>query len=1051
MRKIKRIVLVKSRIQRSLTLLVLLVLYLLQSPVVAAVPEQVNYPDSEIEKKVSEWMERGDIPGLSLVVIRPGRPDIVKGFGKVDIEKANPVTAETLFELASCSKSFTALAILRLESEGKVKLDALVSEYIPQFYAIYKGEKETGITIGQLLHHTSGIPWNAMKYIAQENDENALQHTVENLVGVELEERPGTRYQYSTVNYDILGLVIEQTSGMKYDQYMATYIFQPLGLTSTRVLQPEEKRSGEKSSQQAMGHKISFFSPRVYNAGVYRGNAPSAYIISNARDVSRWLKLQIALEPNPLASEIEKSHERDKTVAPDPLSMSSYGNGWLVSLSGSGYIYHSGENPNFTAFFLFHPERKTAVAVMANSDSTYTSFIATMVMDMVEGRDLGDIDRSEPGNTLDRSFAVVCIILGLYILFTVLFILWMVREVFSGKRVYEGFNLKKLGRILGALPMMAPFLLGIYLFPFALRGLDWETALPWSPVTFRWAIILLLGCFAVSYLGYIFSLFFPHRNKYVRSAPLLLILSVLSGGANAVVIFLVTGALYSTAPLIYMVYYFFLAMLLYILGRKILQTRLFDITFNIVYDLQMRLIEKIFFTQYQKFEKIEHGRVLATLSEDTGMVGNSATVVVTLLTSIITTIGAFVYLATIAFWATLVTIAVIIIIAYLYHVVSEKATVYLEEARDTRNVYMRQLNGLVDGFKELSLHLTKRNQYRDDLEATTGTYRDKNIIANVKFINAFLVGESMLIAVLGAVSFAVPRIFPNIQAFTLMSFIMVLLYLIGPINGILNSIPTIARLGVSWRRIKEFEKEIPANIKPEDLDKIETHIKSVEYIEARGVIFEYEAEEEGKAGFTVGPIDFKAEKGEIIFVIGGNGSGKTTLAKLLTGLYLPHQGSIVVDGKEIPNYQLSEYFSTVYSDYHLFEKLYNVDLKDKNIIEDAHRYLEILHLQGKVEITEDSYTTVELSGGQRKRLALLKCYLENCPIYLFDEVAADQDPEFRKFFYRDLLPRMKEKGKIVIAITHDDHYFDVADKVIKMDMGKIDVVTDDTTKVRVTQ
>ena len=183
-----------------------------------------------------------------------------------------------------------------------------------------------------------------------------------------------------------------------------------------------------------------------------------------------------------------------------------------------------------------------------------------------------------------------------------------------------------------------------------------------------------------------------------------------------------------------------------------------------------------------------------------------------------------------------------------------------------------------------------------------------------------------------------------------------------------------------------------------------------------------------------------------MFIIGGNGSGKTTLAKLLTGLYIPHDGEITVDGKPVANFQLGEYFSTVFSDFHLFDKLYNIDLSGETKRDEAQRYLETLHLDGKIELTGDSFSTTDLSGGQRKRLALLKCYLEDCPVYLFDEVAADQDPEFRKFFYRELLPKMKEKGKIVIAITHDDHYFDVADKVIKMDMGKIDVFTEGNVK-----
>jgi ABC-type siderophore export system fused ATPase/permease subunit len=215
----------------------------------------------------------------------------------------------------------------------------------------------------------------------------------------------------------------------------------------------------------------------------------------------------------------------------------------------------------------------------------------------------------------------------------------------------------------------------------------------------------------------------------------------------------------------------------------------------------------------------------------------------------------------------------------------------------------------------------------------------------------------------------------------------------------------------------------------------------VDRIEAKGVVFQYESEGEDQP-FGLGPIDFEAKKGEAVFIVGGNGSGKTTFAKILTGLYVSDGGSIKVDGEEVNSYQLGEYFSTVFSGYHLFEKLYNVDLSDENKRKEGEKYLEMLNLQDKVSLEAESFSTIDLSGGQRKRLALLQCYLEDCPIYLFDEVAADQDPEFRRFFYRELLTRMKEKGKIVIAITHDDHYFDVADRVIKFDMGKLDVLTE---------
>jgi cyclic peptide transporter len=265
-----------------------------------------------------------------------------------------------------------------------------------------------------------------------------------------------------------------------------------------------------------------------------------------------------------------------------------------------------------------------------------------------------------------------------------------------------------------------------------------------------------------------------------------------------------------------------------------------------------------------------------------------------------------------------------------------------------------------------------------------------------------------------------------------MSFVIILLYLIGPVNTILRSVPAIMQIRIAWTRIQQFIKDIPATL---DLSVVpEPRSMKASSLRAESVTFQYEKDGE-QDGFAVGPIDFEVRAGEILFIIGGNGSGKTTLAKLLTGLYKPDGGRLLINDRVVDNERLSEYFSAVFSPAHLFEKLYSVDIEAKAV--EADSYLKLLDLDGKVQIRNNEYSTIRLSGGQRKRLALLQCYLEDCPIYLFDEWAADQDPGYRRFFYRTLLPEMRRSGKIVIAITHDDHYFDVADRVMRMEEGRL--------------
>lgn len=987
---------------------------------------------AEMEKRVIKLMEKGDIPGLSLVIIDDDKPVYIKSFGYADLEKKIPVTPDTLFELGSTSKAFTALGILQLEKKGLVNLDDPVSKYLDWFSATYKGIKYE-ITLRQILHQTSGIPFKSIGLIPESNADDALQQTVEKLKGIKLSRVPGEAFEYATINYDIIGAVIEKVTHMSYEEYITQNVLQPLELTHTRV------GTDKNDPLMAAGYKSSFFKSRPYNAPVYRGNNPAGYITSNAKDMSRWLQLQMGLiQPGGDIWELmKKSQQPDKSVLPPTNSLLSYGMGWMIHEFGSPLIEHGGANPNFSSHVAFRPGEKIGVVVLTNSMNNYAQHISNVAMEMIRGN-TKPIDFTE-GRSIDSVASMFSFGLGFYVLIVFIYIITIFIDLFMGRRQYEGITLKKIAKLIGMALAFLPFIFGLYLLPLAISGLPWRVASVWAPGSFPTAAIIILTAMGSSYIASFLSIFFPVKNNYVKSLPMIIVLSFLSGGANAVVIFLITTSLFSKIELFYQVYFYALAFAIYIVGRRVIQTKLTAISFQIVYDLRMRLIDKIFLTSYQNFEKLERGRVFATLNDDTGQIANSAGIIVALITSVITAICAFIYLATIAFWATAVTVAVVIFIATLYGIVSGKAREYFEQARDTRNVYMGLLNGLLDGFKELSLRLNKKRYYRQDVENTSKEFQDKMSMAIIRFINAFLIGESMLLIVLGSVSFAIPRIFPNISTFTLMSFVVILLYLIGPVNVILNSIPNIVQIRVAWNRVKVFESEIPANIDPQKLIASESVKGEIEQIIAKDVVFKY-GDDNKENEFTVGPLDFEAKKGEITFLIGGNGSGKTTVAKLLTGLYLPEKGQVCVVGKNLGDLEIGEYFSSVFSGFHLFEKLYDVDLTKIEKKEQADKYLKLLHLDDKVQIGDKGFNTIDLSGGQKKRLALLQCYLEDAPIYLFDEVAADQDPEFRKFFYRTLLQKMKEEGKIVIAITHDDHYFDVADKIIKMDMGKIETV-----------
>ncbi|MDR0268840.1 serine hydrolase domain-containing protein [Paenibacillus sp.] len=283
-----------------------------------------------------ENLQKNNIPGAYVAVISEDQNVLAVGYGYDDLSKESKVNENTLFELGSNSKAFTALAILKLEQEGRLNLDAKVSQYIPWFYALYEGKRES-LTIDQLLHHTTGIPFNTIDQIPVDNSPDALERTVRHIVGINLDHRPGEKFEYSTINYDILGLIIEKVSGTPYESYMKDHIFQPLGLHNTQYYSHLQN-----GMQVAKSYKRGFFHPIEYTSPKYRGNTPAGYIISNGHDMGRWLKIQLGLVgdiPQIFKELIKKSHEADRTVGP-ALNGSSYAFGWNVYQAGQGEIAH---------------------------------------------------------------------------------------------------------------------------------------------------------------------------------------------------------------------------------------------------------------------------------------------------------------------------------------------------------------------------------------------------------------------------------------------------------------------------------------------------------------------------------------------------------------------------------------------------------------------------------------------------------------------------------------------------------------------------------------
>jgi putative ATP-binding cassette transporter len=323
------------------------------------------------------------------------------------------------------------------------------------------------------------------------------------------------------------------------------------------------------------------------------------------------------------------------------------------------------------------------------------------------------------------------------------------------------------------------------------------------------------------------------------------------------------------------------------------------------------------------------------------------------------------------------------------------------------------------------------------LRGTAQRIREHNVHGLRIYTVATSWGQLLVFVVVGLVLFVLPQVQATDRSL-LTGYTMVLLYLMGPLQMVMNHLPTMGRAEVSIRRIEEMGKELGSYSRDEPAGTVSRPDFAWSSLSLRGVTHCYRREGED-SGFLLGPIDLTFHPGELVFIAGGNGSGKTTLAKLITGLYVPESGEILFNGRRVDDESRDAYrqqFSAVFSDFYLFSSLLGLDISDLDAV--AREHLERLQLSHKVLVENGELSTIELSQGQRKRLALLTVYLEDRPIYLFDEWAADQDPVFREFFYCDLLPALKAKRKLVIAISHDDRYYESGDRLIKLTYGKVE-------------
>ncbi|MCR8645949.1 cyclic peptide export ABC transporter [Paenibacillus sp. N1-5-1-14] len=637
--------------------------------------------------------------------------------------------------------------------------------------------------------------------------------------------------------------------------------------------------------------------------------------------------------------------------------------------------------------------------------------------------------------SLDHIAIIVMSLTGSFGLATLAYISKVLAQIINKKRSYRSIGRRVMASFLLSVIFIMGLGFGIYRIPFLLgHNPSWSQLTEWGPPSLLPAAIILYATIVIFYLYALLIAYFPQKNE--KPWFYLGTLSILGGVSNALIIFCINIAISgSRSELSNMLLYFTLALTFYIISQVLVRKKLISIANELIYAKRMTMIDIFLRSPYNKLEKIESGRIYSSLNSEMEVISEFANTLITVLTSSITLISCFVYLGVLNLYALLLLICVLALIVLVYQKQSGKLDAIWENVRDLQNTFLDYIQDMVGGSKELSINKKKSNQFRGDIEASCNDYMEQRIVGEVKFAYVTIMSEISFIIIIGAVVFLFPHLFESLDITTLQSFVYLFLFMIGPITVLSGAVPNMMQMKISWQRINQFMSDLGSlQIAQTDSSDSTTAVQpnpmSLELID---VHFNYTGD--NGESFMVGPINLRFHSSETTFITGGNGSGKSTLAKLITGLYSPTQGEIRINGNLVESIQLGEYFSTIFSDFYLFKRLYGVDLEKKGSLV-AH-YLKLLRIEDKVDVKEGAFNTVKLSTGQRKRLAFLVNYLEDKPLCLYDEWAADQDPEFRQYFYEVLLPELKREGKCIIAITHDDAYYDLADQLVKMEFGKL--------------
>ncbi|MEM5785995.1 MAG: cyclic peptide export ABC transporter [Syntrophobacteraceae bacterium] len=521
--------------------------------------------------------------------------------------------------------------------------------------------------------------------------------------------------------------------------------------------------------------------------------------------------------------------------------------------------------------------------------------------------------------------------------------------------------------------------------------------------------------------------------------------TVAGSGCSALIIGLIHRQLKEdAAPEPYLPLYYFLFVIAYFVLSSCSEYLLLSISQHELCRLRLSFSRRVLGLSLRQVEKIGGANLMASLTNDVEKVATTLRQIPTLLFSGSMILGAAVYVAWLSWRLLLVTLGFMVVGGLLYRMPLFKLNLLQEYWVRLRNGWdrlFRDFHALTHGIKELLMHQERKEMFfQECLKQTCFQLRDDAIAGKTIQSIFFRFGDILYLVMLGGVLFVLAP-YMSIEKEVLTGYIMAGLFILAPVGSLLNFGPNFGEAAIAVNNLKAlgiplFEETISFPRSGQTADITGTDTEALLRLE--GVTYRYRKDSED-GEFKLGPMDLEIPLGGITFLTGGNGSGKTTLMKLLCGLYEPESGQIFWRGEAVTDDNRESYrqfFSVVFSDFYLFENLFGIESFSGD--EKSQIFLRCLHLDHRVTIRDGKLSTIDLSQGQRKRLALLTAYLEDRPVYVFDEWASDQDPHFKNVFYREILPELRKNGKTVLVITHDDRWYDLADRVVTLSEGMIE-------------